>query len=149
MAGIALHATNNLSRVLSASQLGITLASLALGWVAEDTLGVTFARWFSVLPIGIDQSVRLSIAAGVALTIATFMHVIFGELAPKAMALNSPERFARWLAPPLFAFSMAVAPLTWVLNRASWGLVRLMGVRGDISPESVHSPEELRMIAQQ
>ena len=78
LAQLALRATNNLSRVLSASQLGITLASLALGWVAETTLGATLAGWLGALPFAIEASVRVSIAAGIALTAATFMHVVFG-----------------------------------------------------------------------
>jgi magnesium and cobalt exporter, CNNM family len=149
LAQLALHATNNLTRVLSASQLGITLASLALGWVAEDAFGHTFAAWFRAVPLGVQESTRLSVAAGIALAVATFMHVIFGELAPKAMALNQPERFARWLVPPLFGFAIIVAPLTWILNRTAWGVVGALGMRGDASPEPVHSPEELRMLVEQ
>ena len=149
LAHLALRATNNLSRVLSASQLGITLASLALGWVAEATFGSTLAAWLGALPFAIEASVRVSIAAGIALTVATFMHVVFGELAPRAVALNHPEQVARWLAPPLLGFALLTQPFTWVLNRAASGVLRFIGQRADVAPEAVHSPEELRMLVEQ
>jgi CBS domain containing-hemolysin-like protein len=149
LAQLALGATNNLSRMLSASQLGITLASLALGWVAEDTLGHMFAGWFAALPIGLEASIRLSIAAGFALTLATFLHVVFGELIPRSAALNHPEHFAKWLVPPLIGFATITLPFTWVLNRAATAVLRALGQRADVAPEPVHSPEELRMLVEQ
>ena len=94
LARFALQATGNLARVLSASQLGITLASLGLGWAIEGTLGVFFEHWFAQLPLAIEASLRVSIGAAVALASATFLHVVFGELAPRAAALNHPEVFA-------------------------------------------------------
>lgn len=148
LAGVALHATSNLSRVLSASQLGITLASLGLGWAAEGILGHALAEWFSHLPIGVEQSLRVSIAAAVALTAATFMHVVFGELAPRAAALNHPEEFARYLAPPLLAFAWITTPFTWVLNRSAEGVLHLLRQPVGLAEESVHSPAELRMLVE-
>ena len=149
LAQFTLKALGNLTRLLSASQLGITLASLALGWVAEGTLGVTVEGWLHALPFPIEQSVRVSIAAGIALSAATFMHVVFGELAPRAAALNHPEQFAKWLAPPLWAFAWLTKPFTWVLNHTATFVLRLIGQRGDVVPEPVHSPEELRMLVEQ
>jgi CBS domain containing-hemolysin-like protein len=149
MAQFTLRALGNLSRLLSASQLGITLASLALGWVAESTLGVTIEGWLHALPLPIEQSVRLSIAAGIALSAATFMHVVFGELAPRAAALNHPEQFAKWLTPVLAAFAWLTTPFTFVLNRAAGLVLRLLGQKVEVAPEPVHSPEELRMLIEQ
>jgi CBS domain containing-hemolysin-like protein len=149
LAQIALRATGNLARVLSASQLGITLASLGLGWVAEETIGEAFRHWFEALPFAVEASVRLSLAAFVALAVATFMHVVFGELAPRAAALNHPERFARWLAPPLLVFAWITSPFTWFLNASANVVLRLFGERADVSEEQVHSPEELRMLVEQ
>lgn len=148
LAAIALKATGNLSRVLSASQLGITLASLGLGWVAESVLGELFEHWFASLPIAVDASVRISIGAAVALTIATYMHVVFGELAPRAAALNHPEQVAKWLAPLLLAFAWLTTPFTWVLNHSATLVLRLFGQRADVSEETVHSPDELRMLVE-
>ena len=79
LARIALRASSNISRVLSASQLGVTLASLGLGWVAESTVGDMFATLFSNLPFAIEASVRLTIGATIALIVVTYLHVVFGE----------------------------------------------------------------------
>jgi magnesium and cobalt exporter, CNNM family len=148
-ARLALRATNNLPRLLSASQLGITLASLALGWVAESTLGEVLASWFATLPLAIEQSLRVSFGAIVALASVTYLHVVFGELAPRAVALNHPEQFARWLAPPLMLFAWLSTPFIAVLNRSSQAVLKLFGQRGDMLDEPVHSPEELRLIVEQ
>ena len=148
LAGIALRATGNLARVLSASQLGITLASLGLGWVADSVLGRVFEHWFAQLPVAIDAGLRVSIGATVALTVATFMHVVFGELAPRAAALNHPEQVAKFLAPPLLVFAWLTAPFTWVLNRSAQLVLRLFGQRIDVSEDPVHSPDELRMLVE-
>ncbi|MBC7893812.1 MAG: HlyC/CorC family transporter [Cytophagaceae bacterium] len=148
LAAIALKATGNLVKVLSASQLGITLASLGLGWVAERVLGVMFEHWFATLPLPIDATLRVSIAAAIALTVATFMHVVFGELAPRAAALNHPEIVAKWLAPPLIAFAWITHPFTWVLNRSAEIVLRMFGQPASISEEPVHSPDELRMLVE-
>src|SRR5689334_2585818 len=148
-ARLALRATSTLPRLLSASQLGITLASLALGWVAESTLGEGLAEWFATLPIVIEQSLRVSFGAIVALASVTYLHVVFGELAPRAVALNHPEQLARWLAPPLMVFAWLVTPFIAVLNRSSHAVLRVFGQRGDVLEEPVHSPEELRLIVEQ
>jgi len=146
LAPYALRATGNLSKVLSASQLGITLASLALGWAIEGTLGAYFEHWFAELPIAVETSVRVSLGAAVALTAATYMHVVFGELAPRAAALNHPEQIARYLAPFLLAFAWLTTPFTVVLNKSAELVLRLFGQRADVSEEPVHSPDELRML---
>ena len=102
-ARFALTATSrsNLTRVLSAGQLGITLASLGLGWVAEGTLGHALEVWFVGLPLPFEMGVRVGVAAAVAISVVTYLHVVFGELAPRALSLNYPEQFAKWLAPNL------------------------------------------------
>jgi CBS domain containing-hemolysin-like protein len=148
-ARLALRATGTLPRLLSASQLGITLASLALGWVAESTLGEALGAWFASLPIAIEQSLRVSFGAIVALASVTYLHVVFGELAPRAVALNHPEQLARWLAPPLMVFAWLVTPFIFVLNRSSQAVLKVFGQRGDMLEEPVHSPEELRLIVEQ
>ena len=148
-ARLALKATANLPRLLSASQLGITLASLGLGWVAESTIGVMLHDWFATLPLGIEESLRVTLGAIVALTSVTYMHVVFGELAPRAAALNHPEDFARWLAPPLIVFAWLVTPFIFVLNKSSQAVLRVFGQRADMLEETVHSPEELRMLVEQ
>src|SRR5688500_513132 len=127
LARFALRATSNLGRMLSASQLGITLASLGLGWVAEETIGEVFRELMVHLPIGLEIGVRLTIGATIALMVVTYLHVVFGELAPRATALNHPERVARWLAPPLIVFAKLVTPFIYLLNKSSQLVLRAFG----------------------
>ena len=147
-ARLALRAISNLGRMLSAGQLGITLASLGLGWVAEGTLGEAMRHWFGALPLPLELSVRVGIGATVALVIVTFSHVVFGELAPRAFALGHPEKVARWLAPPLMFFAWLMTPFIFVLNKSAHGVLRLFGQRAAAEEEAVHSPEELRMLVE-
>jgi CBS domain containing-hemolysin-like protein len=148
-ARLALRAASNLGPVLSASQLGITLASLGLGWVAESSIGVALEHWFATMPMFAEVSLRATLGATIALVVITYCHVVFGELAPRAAALNHPEQFARWLAPPLLVFAWIVTPFTTVLNKSAHVVLRLFGQRAELQEEAVHSPEELRMLVEQ
>ncbi len=149
-ARFALTATSrsNLTRVLSAGQLGITLASLGLGWVAEGTLGHALEVWFVALPIPIETGIRVGIAAAIALTVVTYLHVVFGELAPRALSLNYPEQFAKWLAPPILAFTWVTWPFIWVLNGSAQVFMRMLGQKEVSEEETPHSPDELRLLVE-
>ncbi|HVT39238.1 MAG TPA: hemolysin family protein [Gemmatimonadaceae bacterium] len=149
IARFALSASGNLARVLSTSQLGITLASLGLGWAAQSSFGEAFEAVFSRLPFPVEGSLRVSIGAIVALLVVSFFHVVFGELAPKAAALLHPEQFAKWLAPPLLAFAWIASPFTWVLNRSAMLVLHAFGQRVNVAREPVHSPDEIRMLVEQ
>ena len=149
LARVALRASSNISRVLSASQLGVTLASLGLGWIAESTLAHIFESALAGLPIAIQVSVRVTLAGVIAYTVLTYLHVVLGELTPKAAALNSPERFAKFLAPPLLMFAWLMSPFIWVLHRSANSLLKLMGQPSAGTEEAVHSPEELRLLVEQ
>src|SRR5438874_10217198 len=149
LARVAFRATGNLPRLLSASQLGITVASLALGALAEDTLGTHLTDWLQTLPITLRLAVRVGIASAVAITIVTYLHVVFGELAPRSVALAHPERFARILAPPLRVFEAIVRPFTIGLNASAVFVLRIFGQRPQPLEVAVHSPEELRILVQQ
>ncbi|HMG11787.1 MAG TPA: hemolysin family protein [Gemmatimonadaceae bacterium] len=149
LARFAVRAVSNISRILSASQLGVTLASLGLGWVAESTVGDIFANMFSYLPFAIEMSLRLTLGAALALVIVTYLHVVFGELTPKAAALNHPEALARWLAPPLLFFAWITTPFTYFLNKSSQVILRVLGQEKAGSEEAVHSPEEIRLLVEQ
>ena len=148
-ARLALRASGNLAPVLSAIQLGVTLASLALGALAESAFGERLAAWLETLPLTLDVSVRVGIAAAVAVTIVTFFHVVFGELAPRGAALSHPENVARWLTPPLLGWAWLVTPLTALLNRSAQLVLRAFRQRAANAEENVHSPEELRMLVEQ
>ena len=149
LARFAVRASSNISRILSASQLGVTLASLGLGWVAESTVGDMFANVFGYLPFAMEMSLRLTLGAGLALVVVTYLHVVFGELTPKAAALNHPEALARWLAPPLLFFAWITKPFTYSLNKSSQVILRLLGQEKAGSEDAVHSPEEIRLLVEQ
>ena len=148
-ARLALRASGNLAPILSAIQLGVTLASLGLGALAESTFGDRLALWLATLPWALDVSVRAGIAAAVAVTIVTFFHVVFGELAPRGAALSHPENVARWLTPPLLGWAWLVHPLTALLNKSAQLVLRALRQRAANPEENVHSPEELRMLVEQ
>ena len=149
LARFAVRATDNLARVLSASQLGITATSLGLGWVAEESIGHVFEAWFAALPFAIEAGLRVTLGGAVALAAVTYLHVVFGELTPRAAALQHPETWAKWLAPPLLGFAWLVRPFTGLLNLSAATVLRPFGVKLDATHDSVHSPEELKVIVEQ
>jgi len=149
LARIALRATSNISRVLSASQLGITLASLGLGWIAESTLAHIFEDLFARIPLAIGLPLRITVAGVFAYTVLTYLHVVLGELTPKAAALNKPEQIARFAAGPLLLFAWLMTPFIWVLNKSATALLRLMGQGNPKSEDNIHSPEEIRLLVEQ
>jgi CBS domain containing-hemolysin-like protein len=148
LARIALDATGKLPNLLSASQLGITVASLALGALAEEAFDHWLRTVFHEATI-LSAAAQVAMISTVAIGIVTFLHVVFGELAPRSIALTHPEETARWLAPPLIAFERVVRPFTWVLNISALGVLKIFGQKGFASEEGVHTPEELRMLVEQ
>jgi CBS domain containing-hemolysin-like protein len=146
---VALNATGSLSNLLSASQLGITIASLALGALAESAFEGWLEGMLHNVPLPISLGVQGAVIAAIAIGIVTFLHVVFGELAPRSMALSHPEDTARWLSPPLIFFERIVRPFTWTLNASANAVLRVFGQKAFHSEEGVHSPEELRMLIEQ
>jgi CBS domain containing-hemolysin-like protein len=149
LARVALRASSNIGLVLSASQLGITLASLGLGWIAEETLAHIFEDLFTKLPFAVTVSLSITLAGIIAYTVLTYLHVLLGELTPKAAALNHPEQIAKWLAPPLLFFAWVMTPFIWVLNHSANALLKTVGQSTAGMHETVHSPEELRLLVEQ
>jgi CBS domain containing-hemolysin-like protein len=143
-------AQQDLQRQLSACQLGITLASILLGYVAEDSVAVLFHDWVERLPAALSFLGRVGVASVVAVSIVSFLHVVVGELAPKNWAITFPESTARWLARPLMLFTWITLPLTNLLNWSANLLLRLVGVRSTADElEAVHSPQEIVTILRQ
>ncbi|HEY7193380.1 MAG TPA: hemolysin family protein [Gemmatimonadales bacterium] len=143
-------ALGELYRVLSATQLGITLTSILLGYVAEDTVAHFFHDWFASLPPALSFLARGGIASVVAVACVSFLHVVFGELVPKAWALTYPEGTSRWVAGPLMTFSWITRPFNLLLNVSARALLRLIGIKSTgPAQDRVHSPEELRMLVEQ
>jgi CBS domain containing-hemolysin-like protein len=143
-------ALQDLYRQLSAAQLGITLASILLGYVAEDTVAVLLRDWLSGLPPALAFLSRAAAASVVAVLAISFLHVVIGEQAPKAWAITYPEATSRWIAAPLIFFSIITRPATNLLNSSANLLLRLLGIKSAPTElEGIHSPEEIVMLLKQ
>ncbi len=139
-------ALENPDQVIAATQLGITLASLGLGWVGEPALSHLLAPLIALLPWEISSELSHTISAGIAFAIITFLHVVVGELAPKSIALQNPEKTSLVVARPTIWTEIIFKPFIWVLNGAGNFLLKLVGVKPASGHELVHSVEELKML---
>lgn len=148
-ARLALGAVQHLDRYISATQLGITLASLGLGWVGEPALAELLDWLFDGLPGPLQFLATHTISVAIAFAIISVLHIVLGELVPKALALLHPEDVSRWVVVPLIGFTWVMAGPILVLNGTANRLLRLFRVtpRGD--HERLHSPEEIRMLVEQ
>jgi CBS domain containing-hemolysin-like protein len=143
-------ALQDLYRQLSAAQLGITLASILLGYVAEDTVAVVLHGWVAGLPPALAFLGRAAVASTVAVAVISFLHVVIGEQAPKALAITHPEITSLWIAPPLLFFAWITRPATNLLNWSANTLIRLLGLHSASAElERIHSPEEIVMLLKQ
>jgi len=149
LAGAARDAIRSLDKYISGTQLGITLASLGLGWIGKPALASTLEGAFGRLPAPLDVVATHGVAVAVAFAIITFLHIVLGELAPKALALLHPEQTSRWVARPLILFTISTNPFIWVLNGSANAILRLFGARAPTERERVHSPEEIMMLVEQ
>lgn len=139
-------ATANLDRSIAATQLGITIASIILGWIGEPALAKLIEPFFNWLPASWHGTILHTIATALDLILITFMHVVFGELIPKSIAIQAPEETALWIAKPLNVFIRFARPLIVVMNGFSNWLLRLVGFQPASSEESAHSVEELKLL---
>ena len=144
-AKIARQVLANLDRTLSAAQLGITLASLALGWVGEPVFAALLAPLMEWMQVESEQ-VRHTVAVIVGFTAITFLHITAGEQAPKWLAIQKPLPTTLWVAVPLHWFGMVTYPLIWVLNQSSLWILRQCGLEAVNESEMVHSEDELRLL---
>jgi len=148
-AKLARRALLAIDRSISGTQLGITLASLGLGWMGEPAIADTLGPLLAVLPGPLALLAAHSVAVTIAFACITFLNVVLGELTPKALALLYPERTSRWLSGPLIAFTVATNPFIWVLRGSANLVLRLFGQRTPTTLERLHSAEELRMLVAQ
>ncbi len=143
-ASAAASAIQHLDDAIAATQLGITLASIGLGFVGEPAVARLLRPGFEAAGLG---SVAVhSAALVVAFSLITFLHVVVGELAPKAIALDHPGRVALLCARPLLIFGRIFRPVLWLMNGAGNALVRMVGVQPASAEKAVHSPEELSLL---
>ena len=134
----------HLDAYLSATQLGITLASLGLGWIGEPAFAWMLEPLFDRM--GIAENLRHSIALTSAFAVITILHIVLGELAPKSLAIRHPRATSLWIAAPLWLFYKVTYPVIWVLNHAANWLLKLVGVEPVTEGEMGHTEEELRLL---
>src|ERR1043166_1630610 len=144
-AKMARRITKRLDSFLSATQLGVTLASLALGWVGEPAFAELIQPFFSRYG-PFSASIAHSIAATLAFVVITTLHITFGELGPKYIAIGKPLGTALWTSHGLRVFYIIAFPAIWFLNKSSNLVLRAIGVRPATEMEVTHSQEELRLI---
>ncbi len=132
--------------VIAATQLGITLSSLGLGWIGEPALAHLLEPVVSLFPTTAQSGISHGISAAIAFSIITFLHVVVGELAPKSIALQAPESTSLKIALPTLWAERIFKPAIWLLNGAGNGLLRLAGIDPASGHELVHSVDELKMI---
>lgn len=144
-AKMAQHLVHRLDAYLSATQLGITLASLGLGWIGEPVFASLLEPLMRVLEIK-SEHLQHSIAFAVGFSVITFLHIVAGELAPKSLAIQKPLPTSLWVAYPLQWFYRVSYPLIWALNGTSLWLLRKIGIQPASEAELAHSEEELRLL---
>lgn len=136
---------NELDAYLSACQLGITLASLGLGWVGEPAFAELISPLLNKLGITSVEVIR-GVSFFSAFFIISYLHIVIGELAPKSWAIRQPERLSLWTAIPLYLFYWGMYPAIWVLNHSANAILRIAGQEETQDHEHHYSSEELKVI---
>ena len=135
----------HLDRYLSATQLGITMSSLALGWIGEPLVADELLPLFQHFGM-VNEHLIQWISFAIAFSLITFLHIILGELGPKWLAIQKSSATALWVSYPLSVFFAVFKPLIWLLNISANAILRLVGIHASGSADLVHSEEELRLI---
>jgi CBS domain containing-hemolysin-like protein len=147
-ASAADEAITSLDDAIAATQLGITIASIGLGALGEPALAHLIAP--ALAAAGVEHFIAVhGVAVVLAFSLVTFLHVVVGELAPKAVALDRPGEIALFAARPLLIFSRVFRPVLKLMNGAGNLLIRGLGVRPANHAERVHSPQELQLLVQE
>lgn len=148
MAKQAEHIIKHLDEYLSATQLGITLASLALGWVGESAMHHVIEKLFHYFNFAIDQATITTVSLVLSFLLITVMHIVFGELIPKSIAIRKAEPTTMAIAVPLRVFYTIFKPFIWTMNQMSNAFLRLVKIH-PASEQEIHSTEELQLLVKQ
>ncbi len=138
-----------LNSLLSTTQLGITLSSLALGWIGEHTMAALIIHWLARLPISdrLTQFLSHSIALPLAFLLLAYLQIVLGELCPKSVALSYPEQISRFLGPPSLTIARLLNPFVWLLNWSTTFLLSVVGIKeNNAGRYGGVTPEELRLL---
>lgn len=144
-AATAVVLMDDLSRYLSSCQLGITLTSLGIGFLGEPAVADLIEPVLGDVP----HSVALAISLALAYLITTSLHITIGEQVPKIYAIHKAETVSRWVARPLYLFTRAFHPFIKLLNGASNGMLRMLGIRTSGDLDDAESPDELKVLIHQ
>ncbi len=144
-ARMALHLARHLDGYLSACQLGITLASLGLGWIGEPVFADLLEPVFDLFGVE-SEKLKHSLSFGIGFSVITFLHIVVGEMAPKSLAIRLAMPTSLWVAYPMRWFYLAMYPFIWVLNESALLLLRAVGLEPAHESEGVHSEDELRLV---
>ncbi len=149
MAKQAEHIIQKLDAYLSATQLGITLASLALGWVGESAMHHMVSKVFNYFDFqNLSEASITTVSLVISFLLITVMHIVFGELIPKSIAIRKSEPTAMFVAYPLRIFATIFQPFIWLMNSMSNGVLRLMNIH-PAGESDIHSTEELQLLVKQ
>ena len=142
------HIVSHLDGYLAATQLGITLASLGLGWIGEPVVSKIIINVMDMLGLAANPELAHQLALPVAFTVITVLHIVFGELAPKSIAIQRSEKTTLFIAYPLQFFFILFRPFIWVLNGIANFILKLIGI-SPVHGADVHSSEELKYLVRQ
>src|SRR6185312_8624573 len=148
VAKIARGIMHNLDGYLAATQLGITIASLGLGWVGQDVATKLMLNMFSFFGVTITSNFVIDTSHVVAFAFITILHIVFGELAPKSIAIQRSIRTVMTVSVPLRFFFVVFKPLIWILNGLANLILKLIGIN-PVQGETSHSSEELQYLLEQ
>ena len=146
-AKVTKYVINNLDAFLSACQLGITLASLALGWIGEpifETLLEPLYHWLLIE----SEAIRSSISFAVGFSVITSLHIVIGEMAPKTLAIQRPLPTSLWISYPIVWFYRITYPIVQALNWSSLLILKIIGVQAASETHDNHSEEEIRLLVE-
>ncbi len=135
----------NLDAYLAATQLGITIASLGLGWIGKSVVARIILGFMHFINIHISPQLAEHIALPFAFVLITLLHIVFGELAPKSISIRFPLKTALWIALPLKLFYYIFLPFIWILNGTAIILLKSIGIK-PLSETEMHSEEEIKVI---
>ncbi|MFP4369010.1 MAG: hemolysin family protein [Candidatus Kapaibacterium sp.] len=146
LAPVALHIMRRPDAYLSATQLGITVASLGLGWIGATVVASIILNIFAFAGVDMSPELAHSISLPSAFLLITFLHVVFGELGPKSLAIQYPEKVALGVSLPVRIFYILFSPVIWALNSFANIIIRMVGLKLPSEVEEKHTAEELRYI---
>lgn len=142
------HIVTHLDAYLAATQFGITLSSLALGWIGEPIVSKIIMQFLGLFDIALAPALLSTISLAIAFVIITILHIVLGELAPKSLAIQRSEQTTMAVAYPLHAFYWICRPFIWVLNGIANFIIKAVGLHA-VSEQEVYSSDELRYLVDQ